>query len=585
MVKKITAIALIILALIMGVSSTNAQVIKPVTAVVNDNLLNKSLSLDGKIMPSGSTAEENIWSLLHCSFDTTKYVGCNSIKSSISQDGSAGNWFSDAFSAIQTTYSNPPGSNATVFSCFCELENNNINDVRGWVQISAKYKDGTDGMLTQGTVTKIHISGNIYRLVWYFPSIYAPDIVSFKIGGFYVSQENASRANVGTMWISKPKLEYGTQVTPYCPSIYDNVNWDYDQYGASFQSQKVGDIQDITEYQYKKSLTDVGLFSMTIPLDTPYADEIAEDYYLFVDKKDWLLVQDVKKTETGYAITGTDLKGILATRITLYDVVNDTMGFDSVSGSTEECCKHYIANNIVNPIDPNRTIPLVTLVTNQNRGIANDTYMSRFEYLHEVIKKLCENAKIGYTMYADVPNNKIIFDIVNIVDKTIDQQDRNRVVFDVKNKNVLSYERAKGNSTYKNAFYATKSGGGLETDATTKLCHPTATAPKGIARKEIHLNVSCESVADIETYAKYQYKDYAKIDSLAIAPADVNGYGVIFDVGDKVTQKIDDEYVNTVIQSAEETYSGGNYNVTINFGDEQPQPLKYLKTMINNKGV
>ena len=393
-------------------------------------------------------------------------------------------------------------------------------------------------------------------------------------------------SNSATVWITQPKLEYGTSPTPYCPSIYDNVEWDYSQYGATtFQTAKSGDILNITEYQYKKSLTDVGLFSMTIPLDTPYADEIAEDYYLFVDKKDWLLVQDVKKTETGYAITGTDLKGILATRITLYDVVNDTMGFDSVSGSTEECCKHYVLNNVINPIDSNRIIPLVTLAYNQNRGIVDDTYMSRFEYLHEVIKKLCENAEIGYTMYADVMNNKIIFDIVNIVDKTIDQQIRNRVVFDVKNKNVLSYERVKGNSTYKNAFYATKSGGGLETDATTKLCCPAAEAPTGIARKEMHLNVSCDSVADIETYAKYQYKDYAKIDSLKIAPADVNGYGTVFDVGDMVTQKIDDEYVNTVIQSAEETYSGGNYNVTINFGDEQPQPLKYLKTMINNKGV
>lgn len=384
--------------------------------------------------------------------------------------------------------------------------------------------------------------------------------------------------------VYQPKLEYAiTYPTQYCPSIYDDIEWGYGN--ASFQSAKVGDIFNITEYQYKKSLTDVGFFSMTIPPNTPFADEIAEDYYLFVDKKDWLLVQDVKKTETGYYITGTDLKGILATRITLYDVVNDTMGFDSVNGSTEECCKHYVLNNIINPTDTNRIIPLVTLATNQNRGIANDTYMSRFEYLHEVIKKLCENAKIGYKMEADIMNNKIIFDVVDIVDKSIDQQDRNRVVFDENGHNISSYERVKGNSTYKNAFYATKSGGNLESDATTKLCLRDSIVPKGIARKEIHLNVSCESVADIETYAKYQYKDYAKIDSLTIAPADVKGYGVLFDVGDKVTQKIGGEYVNKVIQSAEETYSGNNYNVTISFGDEQPQPLKYLKTMIKNKGV
>lgn len=384
--------------------------------------------------------------------------------------------------------------------------------------------------------------------------------------------------------VYQPKLEYAiTYPTQYCPSIYDDIEWDYGN--ATFQSAKVGDIFNITEYQYKKNLTDVGLFSMTIPLDTPYADEIAEDYYLFVDKKDWLLVQDVKKTEAGYHISGTDLKGILATRITLYDVVNDTMGFDSVNGSTEECCKHYVLNNIISPTDTNRIIPLVTLATNQNRGIANDTYMSRLEPLHEVIKKLCENAEIGYDVYADIMNNKIIFDIIDITDKSIDQQERNRIIFSAESGNIISYERVKGNSTFKNAFYATKSGGNLESDATTKLCLRDGTVPKGISRKEMHLNVSCESVADIETYAKYQYKDYAKINSIDIAPADVQNYGVLYDIGDKVTLKIGDGYVNKIIRTAEKTYNGNSYSVTIGFGDKQPQPLKYLKTMIKNKGV
>ena len=531
----------------------NVQVIRPIEAIINDNLLLNSGwwdGLGGYQITGGTLDTEH------------KFDGCNSIRQTRQ----------DTDVSIKLNDIRPSPTKTLYFSCKIKLDTPSTR-VRVRTTSVIYFDNGYSEAMGDSQMEETWGDEYLYtvNLSYIDKKVVRVDLI-FNIGG---------QDCLGNVY--QPKLEYGTFSTAYCPSIYDNVKWDYS--ATSFQSAKVGDILNITEYQYKKSLTDVGLFSMTIPLDTPYADEIAEDYYLFVDKKDWLLVQDVKKTETGYAITGTDLKGILATRITLYDVVNDTMGFDSVNGSTEECCKHYVLNNVINPADSNRVVPLVTLAYNQSRGIANDTYMSRFEYLHEVIKKLCENAKIGYTMYADVMNNKIIFDIVNIVDKTIDQQDRNRVVFDVKNKNVLSYERVKGNSTYKNAFYATKSGDGTESSATTKLCHPTTEVPTGIARKEMHLNVSCDSVADIETYAKYQYKDYAKIDSLVIAPADVKGYGVIFDVGDMVTQKIDDEYVNVVIQSAEINYSGENYNVTINFGDEQPRPLKYLKTMINNKGV
>lgn len=548
----------------MGVSGTNAQVIKPIKVIVNDNILRNS---NLKLKENDSTLywSTSIGNIQYYNNDFDAFIAAPN-PTTYEVDITDSNQFDGI------------GKGGLVLSCQAVFGTSDITASNIWGDCMVETIIGGAAQGQYCDISSKIVNGNTINVIFELNNLNFENLMKVHIAELNLKSAYPFK-------IIKLKLETGYTATPYCPSIYDNIKWDYEQYGASFQSQKLGDILNITEYQYKKSLTDVGLFSMTIPLDTPFADEIAEDYYLFVDKKDWLLVQDVKKTETGYAITGTDLKGILATRITLYDVVNDTMGFDSVNGSTEECCKHYVLNNVINPTDGNRTVPLVTLAHNQNRGIVADTYMSRFEYLHEVIKKLCENAKIGYTMYADVMNNKIIFDIVDIVDKTVDQQDRNRVVFDVKNKNVTSYERVKGNSTYKNAFYATKSGGGLETDATTKLCLRDSAAPKGIARKEIHLNVSCESVADIETYAKYQYKDYAKIDSLVIAPADVKGYGVIFDVGDMVTQKIDDEYVNTVIQSAEITYSGNNYNVTINFGDEQPQPLKYLKTMINNKGV
>jgi hypothetical protein len=394
------------------------------------------------------------------------------------------------------------------------------------------------------------------------------------------------RNNVDT-WVCQPKLEYGVQATPYCPSIYDVINYDYySKYNASFQSVKVGDIQDVTDYSYTKCTTEVGTFTMSIPIGTPYADEIAEDYYLFVDKEDWLLAQDINVTDTSYEISGVDLKGLLGYRCTIAPTSSvGEMLFDTVEGPTETCCKHYVFTNVINPSDSNRIIPLVTIAEDKKRGKSNDNYTSRLDNLDEVIKKLCDNANIYYDMTADLMNNKIIFDVKEYVDKTVNQNERNRVIFKIEYGNIASIVKTTGVSTYKNAFYATRQVGENEENPFVVEQYWTSTQPKGVERKEKVLSVSCDNDEDISKYAIFGMLDYYKIDSIEVIPSDVENYGKLYELGDKVTIIFENSYIDTVINQVEKTYSQGTYSINLGFGNAKPKPLEYLNRKIKNKGV
>ena len=560
------------------------QIFKPVEVQINDNLLKNSVALPGKIHNDDDPKIYDSWILFSGTFDNSKYPEFNSIKSKLDTTSSYVNV------AINSKYKNPPGNNAVVFSCYCEITAGYISDVTGWVYVSVQYKDGTDGTLTRSDIVRNHISGNLYRLSWYFPSVYAPSAVSLCLDMFHVSQDNASQSNIGTLWISRPKLEYGTLLTPYCPSIYENIEWDYDQYNASYQSQKIGDIPNIISYDYTKSLTAVGSFSMSINAKQTFANEIKENTLLYYGG-DWLIAQNVKRENDTLYIEGYDGKGLLSQRITLYDIQQDTgtMGYDVATGSTELCLKHYIVNNIVNPIDSNRVIPTFTIAENKDRGIANDTYISRFELLNELAEKICKNANIGYDVTVDLLSNKMIFDIVDITDKTINQRDRNQIVFSLDRHNIAKLVRETGVTNYKNAFYATKSGGTLEADATTILTKRSEDTEysKGIYRREMQLNVSCENVSDINTFAQQQMPQYLQTDSFTIEIANPYEYGKLFFIGDKVTiiSKELNIQLDTIINGAKVTKSNGSYSVALIFGETKPKPFKTINITINNKGV
>ncbi len=385
-------------------------------------------------------------------------------------------------------------------------------------------------------------------------------------------------------WVSNIKLEYGSVATDYRPAIADNIKWELSN---EFQDAKIGDIATIISYNCQKSLTTVGSFSMSIPKNTLFVNEIKADCFILYDG-DWLIVNNVKLENDIYTIEGTDAKGLLSKRVTYkkHLFLADTLDFDGTYGTTEECLKFFISRHLVSPADSERKISLLSIAKDKGRGLANDSYMSMLEPLDEVATKLCQHANIGYDITVDLLNNKMIFDVIDVIDKTVNQRERNQIIFDVERGNITSLSRELGNSNYKNVFYAHKgedSNGDLQF---SKVIRQGA-EPAGVERNEMQLNVSCNSFEEIANMAKQEMTNYKETDSFDVEINNPTEYGVLYSIGDKVTLK--DTFTNTtsdkVIRGFDKLIANGQKTITLNFGEGKPKPLNKLNQKIKQKGV
>lgn len=346
----------------------------------------------------------------------------------------------------------------------------------------------------------------------------------------------------------------------------------------TFDGNKIGEIPGFTSYTYTKHWQRPGTFELTF-ISGSSADEtkIAEDTVLLVDG-DWLIVAGVKPTDTMTTVTGYDFKGYLKQRITLFAEEQDTgaQGYDVISGSTETVLKHYIQNNASEPSDANRKIPGMTVAEDDQRGLEADSYMARLENLSDVEESICTNADVGYTVDVDYANNRIVFDILPKTDKTEAQIVRNRVVFAVNRGNVISLSGERNAENYKNVFYATKSEGDLESDAITqKVLRSGATEATGPYRREVQINVSADSIAEIETYARHEAENYIMADSYTVEAGSIEEYGADYSLGDVVTVKdiARGKSVDKVITQAVKSISGAEKSLKLTFGDQKRKLL------------
>ena len=346
----------------------------------------------------------------------------------------------------------------------------------------------------------------------------------------------------------------------------------------TFPQAKVTDLFISSSYKYHKYFYEVGSFTLVVPANVPTVDLITEDMILSVDGKDSLIVTDISSTEKEYTFKGYDLKYLLHLRLTLFPQKEQdagTYGYYVVQGSTEKCIKELVQYNITAAADKERRIYGFYSAANQDRGLESDTYMTRLEYLDEVVAAMCKNASVGYDIRIDFENNKYLFDMVEPVDKTDSQHDRNSVVFAKQFCNVIGLKRETGTSSEKNAIYAINGGGTADKVVKCVLRNKT-NVPAGVLRREVTVNTSAELATEVDTYALKEAEDFVKTDSFELDTAAVLEYGVLFDVGDKVTFKHGNLFLDSVILEAQIERSGDSNKVTLVAGNKKPKTLNSI---------
>lgn len=346
----------------------------------------------------------------------------------------------------------------------------------------------------------------------------------------------------------------------------------------TFAKAKVTDIFVCTSYSYHRYWYQVGSFTLVVPANVPTVDLITEDMILSVDGRDSLIVTDISRTEKEYTFKGYDLKYLLHLRLTLFPQKEQdagTYGYYVVQGSTEYCIKDMIQYNITAAADEERRIYGFYAAANQNRGIESDTYMTRLEFLDKVVAAMCKNAQIGYDIKLDFANNRYLFDVALPVDKTDSQHDINSVVFAKQFCNVIGLKRETGTSSEKNAIYAIN-GGGTADKVVKCVLRNKSDVPAGILRREVTVNTSAELANEVDMYALKEAEDYVKTDSFELDTAAILEYGELFSVGDKVTFKHGNLYLDSIILEAQIDYTGNDKKVTLTAGNKKPKALNAI---------
>lgn len=288
----------------------------------------------------------------------------------------------------------------------------------------------------------------------------------------------------------------------------------------------------------------------------------------------WLIIEGLSYDYKQIRLSGHDLGIVLSMRVSTYNPdaqESGTQGYDVVQGTTAQCIEHYIDNNLINPANSERAVPM-SFDANGVHGEANDHYMARLENVSDIVTALCDDAGIGYV--ADLYGGLIRIRLKASTDKSITQSARAWVIFAAERGNVTGISFEHDSSNFLNAVYATGA------EVTEVVYRSLAVVPEGLERYECAVDLSINSVDDIRDYALKAVESNTVTHAYQLSvPA--GDYGVKYQLGDKVTveeTELGNRYT-AVITEVKFSQGAGHKSIAITLGRQKP---KLLNTIVNN---
>ena len=328
----------------------------------------------------------------------------------------------------------------------------------------------------------------------------------------------------------------------------------------------------IVSYEYTKRWTKTGNFTLVFPFDKEILQALKLNGTIYFDG-DWLFIQNISYNGRQITVKGKDCKAFLETRIAVPDNTGFE-GYSSVSGTTAHCIEYYLDLNCISPTDTNRKLPLI--FEGGTNGLLNDSYMTRFEYISDIVTAMCENAGIGYDIRGYIADKGFKFYLKKGVDRSFDQDVNARVIFSSHWRNILAQSFEHGIDNLLNAVYAT------DVNDYSRLVTTSAT---GISRRECNVSVGISNTDSwFEKYALNEVKDNVETESFEI-DVPFSNYGTDYELGDTVTVKDDfqNNRFNRVITEVTKSYASGQRSISLTLGIPKQKPVQEIINNLINK--
>ena len=353
-------------------------------------------------------------------------------------------------------------------------------------------------------------------------------------------------------------------------SVYEPLSYNEQTLIAA----NVANFLEFEKYDYHKYWRDIGNFTLVLPASAPGIEYVHKDMILFVDEgaggniNDSLIINEVHDDGLRVTISGTDLKGLLSYRVTMFpqtEIEAGTYGHDVRQGSTGSIIAGYIDYNCINATDEGRNIPGLRIGSTSG-GIQDDTYMSRLQPLNEVVTALCKNADIGWDI-TFTPSNiagGYVFNIIEGSDRT-NATGRYKCVFADYLHNAEAITKQEKSSERRNVIW-TVNGSDVDRAVVTSIYKQDRNIARGFNRRETVLTANCD--LDLtEAYVDSRTVDMVDKTQLGMKLVDPTMYGSAFTIGDKVTvMKGGAGYDRRVIE-VHKSYSAQKRDIDVQLGD------------------
>lgn len=266
-------------------------------------------------------------------------------------------------------------------------------------------------------------------------------------------------------------------------------------------------------------------------------------------------------------------------------------GIENLNTTSELAIRELIDKNVINPLDADRKVSLMTL--GEVKGYTQTSNLqTSYVNLLDKVEDIANTAELGIKAKLDLENKKIVFDIYEGLDRTSENGVNAPAIFSQEFENVLEQEYAESDNNYRNVALVAGEGEG---EAREKIV-----VGEGVGLDRFELYVDARDLQkekeDGTPIPPEQYtqklinrgesrlaesKKVETFDSKINLNSNLT-YKVDFDLGDKVAcvSKAWGVTIDTRITEIEEIYESTGKQVNVTFGDSMPTLIDKLKEVV-----
>ena len=280
-----------------------------------------------------------------------------------------------------------------------------------------------------------------------------------------------------------------------------------------------------------------------------------------------------------WIIKGVTLGGIMSQRVIIPPTGSS---HDEITDNVESVMKHYVENNVVNPVDEDRKIDNVVLEINENKGEEIE-WRSRYKNLAEELESISKESGIGWDIH--LGNGELEFKVLEGKDLRVDNKENNSpVIFSPELRTIATQGYIEDGLGMKNFAYV---GGQGEGD--NRIIEEVGD-DTGIDRKEIFIDArDIDDEALLERRGKDRLRERELNITLEIDVLQKSQFKFEedYNLGDLVTIKNKKWNIEEAVRVVEvrEIYSENGYNIEVKVGKNYPDFLDVLKRDIDEKDI